>query len=52
MTESDIFVIEKNIARYQAMLNREMDQKKRSTVQQLLTEAKADLTLAALKALV
>jgi len=52
MTVSDILAIEKNIARYQAMLNREMDQKKRSAIQRLLAEAKADLTLMALKALV
>jgi hypothetical protein len=41
----NIFIIQTNIARYEAMLTLDMDGKKRSVVEQLLAEARADLML-------
>lgn len=52
MRANDIFIIQRNIARYEAMLKLDMDAKKRSVVEGLLAEAKADLMLVGLKALV
>jgi len=52
MTEKDIVIIQRNIARYEAMLNLDMDGKKRSVAERMLAKAKADLLLAALRALV
>ena len=39
MTNDDRYVIKTNIARYQAMLTLDIDDKKRSVVERLLTEA-------------
>jgi hypothetical protein len=52
MTENDVFMIQRTIARYEAMLNLDMDGKKRSVAERSLARAKADLMLAALRALV
>ena len=52
MTENDIVIIQRNIARYGAMLKLDMDGKKRLVAERLLAKAKADLMLAALRALV
>jgi|HubBroStandDraft_2_1064218.scaffolds.fasta_scaffold1378851_2 hypothetical protein len=52
MTENDIFTIQRNIARYEAMLKFETDGTKRLVAERLLASAKADLMLAALRALV
>jgi hypothetical protein len=52
MTENDILIIQRNIARYEAMLKFEMNGTRRLVAQRLLASAKADLMLAALRALV
>jgi hypothetical protein len=41
-----VFVIEMDIARYQAMLKLDMDNRKRAIIERLLSQAKHDLVLA------
>jgi hypothetical protein len=41
-----VFVMEMNVAHFQAMLKLDMDDAKRSVIEQLLDEAKSELALA------